>query len=78
MLSNPYILANGEFLNPRNIFNSSADYYVFSLIAASCGDDDGGSVRNLDSSSSSGSGSGSVQRQVQRLVQHLVPAQLQR
>ncbi|MEC7715773.1 MAG: FEA1-related lipoprotein [Actinomycetota bacterium] len=33
---------------------------VFSLIAASCGDDDGGSVRNLDSSeSSSGSGSGS-------------------
>ncbi len=33
---------------------------VFSLIAASCGDDDGGSVRDLDSSeSSSGSGSGS-------------------
>ena len=33
---------------------------VFSLIAASCGDDDGGSVRDLDSSeSSSGSGSSS-------------------
>ena len=33
---------------------------VFSMVAASCGDDDGGSVRNLDSSeSSSGSGSSS-------------------
>ena len=33
---------------------------VFSMVAASCGDDDGGAVRNLDSSeSSSGSGSSS-------------------
>ena len=61
MLSNPYILANGGILKSKKYFLLVLPIIaVFSLIAASCGDDDGGSVRNLDSSeSSSGSGSGS-------------------
>ena len=61
MLSNPYILANGGILKSKKYFLLVLPIIaVFSLIAASCGDDDGGSVRDLDSSeSSSGSGSGS-------------------
>ena len=61
MLSNPYILVNGGILKSKKYFLLVLPIIaVFSLIAASCGDDDGGSVRNLDSSeSSSGSGSGS-------------------
>ena len=61
MLSNPYSLANGGILKSKKYFLLVLPIIaVFSLIAASCGDDDGGSVRNLDSSeSSSGSGSGS-------------------
>ena len=61
MLSTPYILANGGILKSKKYFLLVLPIIaVFSLIAASCGDDDGGSVRNLDSSeSSSGSGSGS-------------------
>ena len=61
MLSNPYILVNGGILKSKKYFLLVLPIIaVFSLIAASCGDDDGGSVRDLDSSeSSSGSGSGS-------------------
>ena len=61
MLSNPYIFVNGGILKSKKYFLLVLPIIaVFSLIAASCGDDDGGSVRNLDSSeSSSGSGSGS-------------------
>ena len=61
MLSNPYILVNGGILISKKYFLLVLPIIaVFSLIAASCGDDDGGSVRDLDSSeSSSGSGSGS-------------------
>ena len=61
MLSNPYILVNGGILKSKKYFLLVLPIIaVFSLIAASCGDDDGGSVRDLDSSEgSSGSGSGS-------------------
>ena len=61
MLSNPYTLVNGGILKSKKYFLLVLPIIaVFSLIAASCGDDDGGSVRDLDSSeSSSGSGSGS-------------------
>ena len=61
MLSNPYILVNGGILKSKKYFLLVLPIIaVFSLIAASCGDDDGGSVRDLDSSeSSSGSGSAS-------------------
>ena len=61
MLSNPYIRVNGGILKSKKYFLLVLPIIaVFSLIAASCGDDDGGSVRDLDSSeSSSGSGSGS-------------------
>ena len=61
MLGNPYILVNGGILKSKKYFLLVLPIIaVFSLIAASCGDDDGGSVRDLDSSeSSSGSGSGS-------------------
>ena len=61
MLSNPYSLVNGGILKSKKYFLLVLPIIaVFSLIAASCGDDDGGSVRDLDSSeSSSGSGSGS-------------------
>ena len=61
MLSNPYIFVNGGILKSKKYFLLVLPIIaVFSLIAASCGDDDGGSVRDLDSSeSSSGSGSGS-------------------
>tara|TARA_B100001758_G_scaffold33377_1_gene24564 strand:- start:164 stop:1411 length:1248 start_codon:yes stop_codon:yes gene_type:complete len=61
LLGNPYILVNGGILKSKKYFLLVLPIIaVFSLIAASCGDDDGGSVRDLDSSeSSSGSGSGS-------------------
>ena len=61
MLSNPYIFVNGGILKSKKYLLLVLPIIaVFSLIAASCGDDDGGSVRDLDSSeSSSGSGSGS-------------------
>ena len=61
MLSNPYTFVNGGILKSKKYFLLVLPIIaVFSLIAASCGDDDGGSVRDLDSSeSSSGSGSGS-------------------
>ena len=61
MLGNPYISTNGGILRSKKYFLLVLPIIaVFSLVAASCGDDDGGAVRDLDSSeSSSGSGSSS-------------------
>ena len=54
MLGNPYISTNGGILRSKKYFLLVLPIIaVFSLVAASCGDDDGGAVRDLYSSESS-------------------------